>query len=264
MNIVGQDKIIKFIESNTLSTIPRTIMLEGESGSGRHTICNFIADTYGLEIEDISNNLTYDKIEQITLTVAPKLYIIDSVNITVKNENAILKFLEEPLKNALIVLITENKYSLLDTIRNRCYLITLNKYSSDTLKLFMNEDSDVEMLLKICNTPGDVLSMQENSLPNMLGLCNKIFDSIHRATYANTLSISDKIAFKNEKDKYNPKVFFKLLLIVSFDRVCNNVSGSNEDYKLTNEFNNNLSIKNIDKKMLFENYLLRLKLLRRV
>lgn len=264
MNIVGQDKILRFIESNTISTIPRTIMLEGDSGSGRHSICNFIATTYGIEIEDISNNLTFDKIEQITLTVTPKLYLIDSTNITVKNENAILKFLEEPLKNSLIVLITENKYSLLDTIRNRCHNITLNKYSIETLKTFINDTTNEEMLLKICTTPGDILSMQENSLPQMLLLCNKIFDSIDRASYANTLSISDKIAFKNEKDKYNFKLFFKLLTVVAFDRVCCNIPGSNEDYYLTNEFNNNTSIKNIDKKMLFENYLLRLKALRGV
>lgn len=263
MTIVGQDKIIRFIENHNISTIPRTIMLEGDSGSGRHTICSYISKLYNIEIEDISNNLTYEKIEQITFTVEPHLYIIDTNNITVKNENAILKFLEEPLKNALIVLITENKYSLLDTIRNRCHIITLAKYDKDILSTFIKNETDKDMLLKICTTPGDVISMQESSLGDMLNLCNKIFDSINKATYANTLSISDKMAYKNEKDKYNFKLFFKLLINVAFDRVCYNINGSNEDYKLTNDYYNRLSIKNIDKKMLFENYLLKLKQLRR-
>lgn len=258
MTIIGQDKILKFIESNTLSTFPRTVMFEGESGSGKHLLCNFMAKTYGIEIEDISENLNFEKIEQITLTVTPKLYIIDSANISVKNENAILKFLEEPLKNSLIVILTENKYSLLDTIRNRCYLITLNKYDKELLKTFITDNSREETLLKICTTPGDIISMQENSLEQMLNLCNKIFESINKASYSNTLSISDKLAFKNEKDKYNVRLFFKLLQVVSYERVCNN-TGSINDYNLTNQLFNESTIKNIDKKMLFENYLIKLK-----
>lgn len=263
MNIVGQDKILNFIDSNNLTTIPRTIMLEGEEGSGKHSICNYISKHLGIDIEDISDNLTYEKIESITLTVAPKLYIIDSSNITVKNENAILKFLEEPLKNSIIVLLTENKYSLLETIRNRCYTLTLKKYSQELLETFITDTPNKDILLKICSTPGDILSMQETSLLDMLNLCDKIFDSIQKATYANVLTISDKMSFKNEKDKYNFKLFFKLLSSVAFDRVCYGISNSIEDYNLTNEYLNRMCIKNIDKKMLFENYLLKLKTSRR-
>ena len=263
MNIIGQDKILNFISSNTISTIPRTIMLEGEHGSGRHLICNHIANEYGIEIEDISDNLNYDKIEQITLTVSPKLYVINSSSISVKNENAILKFLEEPLKNALIVLLVENKYSLLDTIRNRCYLITLEKYNKDTLSRFITDESNRELFLKVCNTPGDVISLQQSSLEAMLALCNKIFNSIDRATFGNTLSLSDKMAFKDEKDKFNFDIFFRLLTLTSYERVLNNLPNSIVEYELTNSYLNRLSIKNIDKKMLFENYLLKLKVLRR-
>lgn len=262
MNLIGQDKIINFIKSNTISTIPRTIMLEGEFGSGKHSLCNIIADMYSLELEDISNDLTFEKIEQITLTVSPKIYVINSSNITVKNENAILKFLEEPLKNAIIIVLTENKYSLLDTIRNRCYVLTLEKYSKDILKQFITNEKDEELFLKICNTPGDIISLQENSLRDMLDLCNKIFTSINRATYANTLSLSNRMAFKDEKDKFNFILFFKLLNIVAYERVIQNTVNCIAEYQLTSEYLNRLSIRNIDKKMLFENYLLKLKQLR--
>lgn len=259
MNLIGQDKIINFIKSNNISTIPRTIMLEGGYGSGKHSICKILADTYSLDIEDISDNLTFEKIEQIILTVAPKIYLIDSSSITVKNENAILKFLEEPLKNAIIVILCENKYSLLETIRNRCYILSLEKYSDDILVQFIPTTADKELYLKICDTPGEILTLQENSLKDMLNLCEKIFTSINRATYANTLSLSDKMAFKNEKDKFNFNLFFKLLTLLSYDRVIQNTPNCIFEYNLTNDYLNKLSIKNIDKKMLFENYLLKLK-----
>lgn len=263
MNLIGQDKIIDFIKSNTVSTIPRTLMLEGEFGSGKHSICKVMSEIYSIDIEDISNQLTFEKIEEIMLTVSPKIYIINSSNITIKNENAILKFLEEPLKNAIIVLLTENKYSLLDTIRNRCYVLTLEKYSKDMLRTFITNNEDEELYLKICKTPGDVLSLQENSLKSMLALCHKIFTSIDRATYANTLSISNKMAFKNEKDRFNFILFFKLLDITAFERVLQNQPNCIIEYNLTHQYLNRLNIKNIDKKMLFENYLLKLKQLRR-
>ena len=263
MNIIGQDKVIDFIKSNNISTIPHTILLEGEYGSGKHSICKFISETYSLEIEDISENLTYEKIEQINLSVSPKIYIIDTSSISVKNENAILKFLEEPLKNALIILLTENKYSLIDTIRNRCYLITLEKYSSECLKSFMKDESNIDMFLKVCNTPGDVLLLQQHSIDKIIELCNKIFNSIDKASYGNTLSLSDRIAFKDEKDKYNFNLFFKLLVIVSYERVLNNLPNSISEYQLTRDYFNRIKIKNIDKKMLFENYLLKLKKSRR-
>ena len=73
MNIVGQDKLLNFITSNNISTIPRTILLEGENGSGKHTICNFISEVYKLELEDITSNLTYEKIEQISQWVIDRI-----------------------------------------------------------------------------------------------------------------------------------------------------------------------------------------------
>ena len=37
-----------------------------------------------------------------------------------------MKFLEEPEENIVAILVTENKFQLLDTIISRCQLITLN------------------------------------------------------------------------------------------------------------------------------------------
>ena len=42
---------------------------------------------------------------------------------TVEAQNALLKTLEEPPKYAIIILITDNKESLLDTIKSRCEII---------------------------------------------------------------------------------------------------------------------------------------------
>lgn len=259
MDIIGQESIIQFIHSNTLSTFPHTVLLEGSFGSGRHTICQYIGKTYGLEVEDISDNLNYEYIENIMMRSNPWLYIIDSSKITVKNENAILKFLEEPMKNSFIVLLCENKHHLLDTIRNRCYCITMQKYTTEQLHQFISVNQNEAEVLSLCETPGEILNLQSISVLELFDLCHKIFDKISSATFANTLTLSNNLAFKDEKDKYNVALFFRALLRVAYSRAFENRPNSIGDYMITRDYIERLLVKNIDKKYLFENYLITLK-----
>lgn len=259
MEIIGQDKILNFINSHTLSTIPRTILLEGLNGSGRHSICKYMSELYQIELEDISDNLNYDYIENITLRTSPWIYVIDSSKLTIKNENAILKFLEEPLKNSIIVLICENKHSLLDTIRNRCYCISMEKYSKELLTQFLPPWEEAALILELSETPGDVKNFQNVSVQELLALCHKIFNKIGSATVANTLTLANNLAFKDEKDKYNVNIFMRAILKCAYDRMVTNFQNSLSDYMLTADYFNRFFVKNVDKKYLFENYLLALK-----
>ena len=77
MNIVNQDRILDYINSKSIDTLPKTILLEGKSGSGRHTIAKYIADKFNLIINDISECITLDTINEAYLKIEPYLYIID-------------------------------------------------------------------------------------------------------------------------------------------------------------------------------------------
>lgn len=264
MELIGQERLVQYIDTHDLGTFPRTVMLEGKDGSGRHSLCSYIGERYGLQIEDISDSLTYEKIEEINLRVQPYLYIIDCNKLTVKNENAILKFLEEPLKNAFIILLTENRYSQIATIRNRCHLLCMEKYSRDQLEAFITDKENSSVILTICETPGDIIKMQSHPIKDMLDLCIKIFDKIGVASFANTLTLSRNIAYKNEKDKYDFKIFFKALLYIANCRVVHNEQNCVMEYMLTNDYYNRSLVRNVDKRYLFENYLIQLKKLRGV
>ena len=259
MDIVGQDKILKFIDANSLTTIPRTLLLEGARGSGKHSICKYISERYGIEIEDISDKLNYEYIENINLRSTPCVYMIDSSKLSVKNENAILKFLEEPLKNAIIIVLCENKYNLLDTIRNRCYCLSLEKYTREVLAQFLPPWEDANLILDISETPGDIKDFQNISVQELFALCHKIFTKIQSASVANTLTLANNLAFKDEKDKYDVMIFMRALVRCAYDRVITQFPNSIDDYKLTVEYFNRFFIKNIDRKYLFESYLLALK-----
>lgn len=56
----------------------------------------------------------------------PEIYIIDdAAKLTPATANSILKFLEEPEEGIIAILITKNRYNVLDTIRSRTQILRL-------------------------------------------------------------------------------------------------------------------------------------------
>ena len=256
--IAGQERICSFIDSSTLDEFPRSLMLIGERGSGKHLICSYISNKFNLECLDISELISLELIEQINERVTPYLYIIKINSLTVKEENTILKLLEEPLKNAYLVLLTETDNGILPTILNRCQTWRLQNYSKEFLSTFLKEDN-VE-LLNIATTPGQILEMQSNNFKDMYALCNKIITKIPEANIPNILTISNKLAFKDEKDKFNYKLTLLLIreLLLFYYKQDNNLKYL-KAYILLNDLLKTIKNVTIDPKPLFDKWLLEMR-----
>lgn len=256
--ILGQEKICNRIASLTLDSFPRSLMLVGPSGSGKHMICDEVSRKFNLVQRDITDQLTFEEIEELYNRVEPYLYIIRVNEISVKEENTILKFLEEPLKNSFIILVAETDNGILQTILNRCQIWYLQPYKKELLKTFL-ENND-ERILMIADTPGQIKEFSLVNLEDVITLADKIITKISIASVSNTLTLVSKIGFKDDKDKINIRLFSKVLMnrFLEFSKNTNDnrfVVG----YQLTNELNKNLNIKNLDQKLLFEKYLIELR-----
>ena len=69
-----------------------------------------------------------------------KIYIIpEAEKLTVQAQNAILKTIEEPPEYAIILLLTTNEQSFLDTIRSRCVLLQLKPVPDEQVKAYLME-----------------------------------------------------------------------------------------------------------------------------
>ena len=179
VKIVGQDEIIEKINTQRL---PQSLILCGECGSGRHTICRYISEKYSFELSDITNSISLDTICDAYDNPIHTLYIIDSSRMSVREQNVILKFLEEPPKCAYIIIICEKLISLLPTIVNRCTTWNLGRYTKSTLTGFFREgDADSKYILEIAKTPGDIERLRGHDLTGMMELANKIFSKIVHA-----------------------------------------------------------------------------------
>lgn len=260
--MIGQELLSNKIGQYTLDTFPRSIILLGDTGSGRHTLCNDIADRLKIEKVIIDSSISYDNIEEFTTRPTPYLYIFNADVLSIKQQNVILKFLEEPLNNCYIVIICRVKQQLLDTILNRCQLWTLSKYEKDTLTRIVPQATELQ--LSLASTPGQLIALstvKEEDLYYMTDLSSKILNSISRATVSNILSVPDRFYYGTEESgKYSFDIFLKFLLQTSFRNVVEAVNSTcYNTYMLTEELFNKTFIPNINKKQLFENYLLKMK-----
>lgn len=218
MSIIGQDVLINKIDQYSIYTLPHSIVLCGEEGSGRHLLCQRIAANLSLDLREIAGKINYDFVLDEFVDSQPHLLIFAGDIIQERDQNAILKLVEEPGENIFIIILTECLDNLIPTLRNRCHIWTLEGYSKDSLRSFVTE-GDADLILSLANTPGQVLKFQELPLQDMVELATKIADSLDRASLPNTLTITDRLGFKDEKGKFEYRVFSKVLLNIYVERV---------------------------------------------
>ena len=257
-DFIGQKRISQTIERLDRKSLPRTLLLVGNKGSGRHLICSMISQKLSLELIDITDDISLDKINEINSRVEPFLYIIDTKNITIKEQNVLLKFLEEPLKNAYIIVISTNT-SLLDTVLSRCVVWELERYSKEELsQMYHCDDTKRELLERVVQTPGDVIEYQEQPVEELFQLGNKILDNIGRATIPNTLTLVDKFSFKKDDNKYDVQLFSRVMVWLIRERIRSN-NMAYTAYTVTSDFCSKCQMKSLNLEHLFSLYLLELR-----
>ena len=91
-----------------------------------------------IEIEPINNQIKKEQLLEVKERFANKsvygtkqIYVVfDASKMNVSAANTILKFLEEPNQEIIAILVVNNQYSVLDTIRSRCQIISLQYEST--------------------------------------------------------------------------------------------------------------------------------------
>lgn len=259
--IIGQTKILNILHKYTLDTFPKSLLLIGDKGAGKHTLVKYVSDEIlKLPLEDITENLNNEYINEIYRRSNPYIYLIDFSNISEKEQNIILKFIEEPLKNSYIIMIAESTFNLLNTIINRCFMLCLDKYTEEELnQIIAKYELQIEykdLVLKIIKTPGQLINLNLKNILLLYELCEKIIDKIQLANYANTLSISNKINYKDNYDKFDIYLFFDMLIYMSFNKflIDKDIKYFNM-YLTTIEYRKKLIDKRINKEYLVQNFL---------
>ena len=161
-DIIGQEFAKKYLTNSiNKDKVSHAYLFEGMNGVGKKTLAKEFAKTL-IKVDKLENSPDYISIEpegssikiaqirklQTDVLVKPhsdyKIYIINKAeNMTVESQNALLKTLEEPPAYVIIILITSNKNSLLDTIKSRCEIIKFLPVSFIQTKKYL-EDMGIE------------------------------------------------------------------------------------------------------------------------
>ena len=216
--IIGQKTLLsnldKFIDNDLF---PHFIILIGQKGSGKKLVSKYIAEklnaTYCLC--DIKVDAIREVIDTAYTIKDKTVYCIADAD-TMRNEakNAMLKITEESPKNAYFILTVSDSSFLLDTIKSRAQIFYLNEYSKNELKEYLQKlsnNNNIPEVVDIARTPYEVdyIIQQGKSFFDYVQL---VIDNIAEVESANAFKSSNRLALKNEEDKYDLSVFWKIFI----------------------------------------------------
>ncbi|MBB6455225.1 DNA polymerase-3 subunit delta' [Salirhabdus euzebyi] len=97
------------------------------------------------QIAHLQKEFTYTGLES-----NQKVYIIEHADrMTTNASNQLLKFLEEPSKNTVAILLTENNQSILNTIRSRCQIMSFKPLNPIALQQKLVENGVTEATARL-------------------------------------------------------------------------------------------------------------------
>jgi DNA polymerase-3 subunit delta' len=188
-----------------------------------------------------------------------KVYIINKADkLNASSSNTILKFLEEPEEGIIAILVTNNRYQLLETISSRCQIISLNGQVQkgnnliEKLGLLLNDnETDYEKFINDENNNDQIDSIIKfvNCIEKY-GLKSILYMYDYFLQYFNTkenISWAIIIMIYFYKDILNYKINANIELFDEYKEDIKNISNKNDINELLNKINIlNENRKNID------------------
>lgn len=270
--MIGQRDLLRKINHQIDNgKFPRFSILIGERGCGKKTLANEIAqrlDAFpcfvGNKVDDIRQVIDNSYKNDLKI-----VYIIaDADNMSSNAENAILKITEEPPKNAYFIITCELADNLLPTIKSRGVTYMLEPYSyeekCDFLATIEVSDENFDFLVDSCSNIGEMQELLKINITEFREYVNLVVENIAEVSGSNAFKIGDKIALKDEEDKYNLRLFLKAFNIICTDKMHES-SGEVAQLQygravaITGDALSELSIKGINKTMLFDTWLLKIR-----
>ncbi len=257
MQLRGQEKLVNTFMN--MKVLPHAFILLGDDGCGKHLFSKDIAEMKELEYQDITETISNDLIAEIQVSRVPTLYTIDIEE--VKDQNILLKFLEDYDAYTFVCVLVNNKNLVLNTILNRCIIYQFERYSKeflmDDIAYTLASDENKPILLNICTTPGQMNDIVNEDLQSLDRLCDTIILKLQDANFSNMLSITSQFNYKDQYGKFNVNTFFKLML---YKLKCSCISNSNyfSYYMLTQKYAIRLNDSRFKREDLLTNYLIEL------
>lgn len=254
----GQDYLYDLFDEMSYSELPHSILLNGESGCGKHTFSQYIADKFNLNLFNITKDISADLLDELSLRSVASLYVVDIDLLNDKQQSKLLKFLEDYNDFTYVCVISSNLSNVLKTIRNRCISYKFNNINYELKKKYAVKyfnQADIEVICKFCDTVGQMIRLQSQDFTKIKDLSENIINNIARANISNALSIANKFNYGDTYDQIDVELFFRIMLdTISSYFIQNKIDL--DYYTLTLNYLVKLEDKRLNRKDLIESFLL--------
>ena len=253
---IGQTRLLNILNNYSALTLPKTLLFIGDRGCGKKTFAKYLANKFQFDFVEIEESVKDEDIQDFMHSTISTIYLISLDNFTEKQQQAFLKITEEPYKSVYFILTTSAEATVLPTILNRCIKYHFDPYTLEELREITGGTNINSAAVEIFKTPGKLMNLTDASFKAILDLADKLVKNIHLANYANTLSISTKINYKDLYNKVDFNLFFDAVEYLAFeDFKNNNTQQSFIIFKITNQFKQYATQASLNKETLMLNYL---------
>lgn len=170
--------------------------------------------------EDGEREITVDEIRKVqqffTLSAAEagwRVIVIDGAEAMNRNaQNALLKILEEPPAQALILLTCNNAGRMLPTIRSRCRVLKLAPLSETNMQKVMDtllpaHEHNAEAIKLADGSPGLAIQLADTDTGNLQDILAKAFTIFEGGKPPAIGEIADRLTKRGEERFWHPTVF---------------------------------------------------------
>lgn len=272
--IIGQYNFKEMVK--TLKSFPSFCIIEGQPGQGKKTMANWIANTLNYTMVTIGTRI--DDIRQMIANCqnlsSPIIYFIpDADNMSVGARNSLLKVTEEPPRNLYIIMSLTHSDNTLATIRSRGRVFSLDNYSASELMEYINDNYDLYSdeahdIIEIATNPGEINELMKLGFKGFIDYVDKVYDNILNVSTGNSFKIADKLKFKKDDEGYSVELFLKVFQKISCDSINplylpkgevipkDEIEQSINIMKATNKALQELNIRGVNKKAVFDMWVL--------
>ena len=275
MNIIGQKKLIqkidRLIETDNL---PRYIIIQGPTGSGKHLIADYISKKLNalLVPSEISVDAVREVIDISYELTEPTVYLwADVQKMSLAAKNAVLKVTEEPPQEAYFIMTVDSTSNILNTLVSRGYVLDILPYTIDDLLEFANykypdmKDKTKNLIVDLSNNIGDVIKLADMDIERLNTIVDMLCNNIGKVNLANELKIPTFLKFKTDEkddDKIDPVVFMKSVMIRFSEYMIESYNMFYADLiNLTSKYMADMNSKSLNRTAVVDNWILQMHLM---
>lgn len=270
--MIGQQKLVaQIVDLVEKDKFPRFSIVVGERGMEHEDVGRVVAERLEcpyILLQDVKVDTIRNMITEAYKLHETMVYIIPHADdMSINAKNAMLKVVEDAPNKAYFVMCLEDLSNTLATIQSRGIVFRMYHPGTDTIKEYAEElyvnKSDIrpdviDKIASICSTAGDVIYFTRHDINNFYAYAEYVADNICKVSGAEVFKFSDKLALKDEEDKYDVRLFLKTLQQIYMSRCISPVKWgcaencSCEMSRCIGRYMQDLRIKGVNRAMLLD------------